>query len=91
MSWRHKNEVMFKVQVFFYKEQIGKSWGDNTSVLQLGLLPMALFCIKFTWAIKTTQPLPVAPPNGTARFKKYKQFFEYQHLLLLRDIWWSKL
>jgi hypothetical protein len=27
--------------------------------------------------------------NGT--FKKCKQWFEYQHLLLLRDIWWSKL
>jgi hypothetical protein len=25
--------------------------------------------------------------NGTARFKKCKQLFEYQHLLLLRDIW----
>jgi hypothetical protein len=24
--------------------------------------------------------------NGTARFKKYKQLFEYQDLLLLRDI-----
>ncbi len=24
--------------------------------------------------------------NGTARFKKCKQLFEYQHLLLLRDI-----
>jgi hypothetical protein len=28
--------------------------------------------------------------NGTACFKKYKQLFEYQHLFLLRDIWWSK-
>jgi len=28
--------------------------------------------------------------NGTAHFEKYKQLFEYQHLLLLRDIWWSK-
>ena len=28
--------------------------------------------------------------NGRAHFKKCKQFFEYQHLLLLRDIWWSK-
>jgi hypothetical protein len=28
--------------------------------------------------------------NVTAPFKKYKQLFEYQHLLLLRDIWWSK-
>jgi hypothetical protein len=28
--------------------------------------------------------------NGAARFKKCKQFFDYQHLLLLRDIWWSK-
>jgi hypothetical protein len=26
--------------------------------------------------------------NGTARFKKCKHLFEYQHLLLLRDIWW---
>jgi hypothetical protein len=28
--------------------------------------------------------------NGTARFKKHKQLFENKHLLLLRDIWWSK-
>ena len=28
--------------------------------------------------------------NGTKHFKKLKQLFEYQHLLLLRDIWWSK-
>jgi hypothetical protein len=25
--------------------------------------------------------------NGTERFNKCKQLFEYQHLLLLRDIW----
>ncbi len=28
--------------------------------------------------------------DGTAWFKKGKQLFEYQHLLLLRDIWCSK-
>ncbi len=28
--------------------------------------------------------------NETAHLKKYKPLFEYQHLLLLRDIWWSK-
>jgi hypothetical protein len=28
--------------------------------------------------------------TGTTRFKKCKQLFEYQQLLLLRDIWWSK-
>jgi len=28
--------------------------------------------------------------NGTGHFKKCKQLFEYQHLLLLIDIWWSK-
>jgi hypothetical protein len=27
--------------------------------------------------------------NGTASFIKCKQLFEYQHLLLLRDIWQS--
>ncbi len=27
--------------------------------------------------------------NETAHFKKCKLLFEYQHLLLLRDIWWS--
>ncbi len=27
--------------------------------------------------------------NGTARLKKFKQLFKYQHLLLLRDIWCS--
>jgi hypothetical protein len=30
------------------------------------------------------------PLNGTGRFKKYKQLPKYKHLLLLRDIWWSK-
>ena len=29
--------------------------------------------------------------NGTGRFKNCKQLFEYKHLLVLRDIWWSKL
>jgi len=28
--------------------------------------------------------------NGTACIKKCKHFFEYQHLLLFGDIWWSK-
>ncbi len=28
--------------------------------------------------------------NGTARFKKCKELLEYQYLLILRDIWWSK-
>jgi hypothetical protein len=28
--------------------------------------------------------------NGTAHFKKCEQLFEYQHLPLLRDSWWSK-
>jgi hypothetical protein len=28
--------------------------------------------------------------NGTAHFKNCKQSFEYELLLLLRDIWWSK-
>jgi hypothetical protein len=28
--------------------------------------------------------------NGTVSFNKCKQLFEYQHLLLLRDIWWWK-
>jgi hypothetical protein len=28
--------------------------------------------------------------NGTVRFQKCKQMFEYQYLLLLRDIWGSK-
>ncbi len=28
--------------------------------------------------------------NGTPHFKKCKQLFEYQHVLLIRDIRWSK-
>jgi hypothetical protein len=28
--------------------------------------------------------------NGTARFKKHKQLFDYKHLFLLRDILWLK-
>jgi hypothetical protein len=34
--------------------------------------------------------MPMNFANGTACFKECKQLFEYQHLLLLRDIWWSK-
>jgi hypothetical protein len=29
--------------------------------------------------------------NVTACFKKCKQLFDYQHLLLLRDIWWTNV
>jgi len=28
--------------------------------------------------------------NGIAHFKKCKQLFEYKHLFLLIEIWWSK-
>jgi hypothetical protein len=28
--------------------------------------------------------------NGTMHFKKCKQLLEHQHLLSLRDMWWSK-
>ncbi len=28
--------------------------------------------------------------NGTAKFKKFKQLFEHQHILLLGDIWWKE-
>ena len=37
-----------------------------------------------------TVKTPYAIHNGTVRFKKCKQNFEYQHVLLLRDIWGSK-
>jgi len=40
---------------------------------------------KLLWS----KPLKVTD-NGTVHFKKCKQSFEYQHLLLLKDIWWSK-
>jgi hypothetical protein len=36
------------------------------------------------------QEFVLVQTNGTGRFKKCKQLFEYDHLLLLRDIWWSK-
>jgi hypothetical protein len=35
--------------------------------------------------------IAISSENGTARFKKCKQLFEYQHLLLHIDIRWSKL
>ncbi len=35
--------------------------------------------------------VPQPATNGTASLKKCKKLFEYQHLLLLRDIRWSKL
>jgi hypothetical protein len=34
---------------------------------------------------------PYVLANGTAPFKKCKQLLQYQHFLLVRDIWWSKL
>jgi hypothetical protein len=42
------------------------------------------------------KPIPIVASkalersNGTAHFKKCKKIFEHHHLLLLRDIWWSK-
>jgi len=36
------------------------------------------------FCVKSFIPLKI---NGTARFKKRKQFFEYQHLLFHRGIW----
>jgi hypothetical protein len=45
---------------------------------------------KLFWRRNKLERLTLAN-NGTAHFKKCNQLFEYQHLLLLRDIWWSKL
>jgi hypothetical protein len=44
---------------------------------------------------RVAEPQPVIgklnlDKNGTPRFKKNEQLFEYKHLLLLRDTWWSK-
>jgi hypothetical protein len=39
----------------------------------------------------TIKFLKLSHDNGTARFKKFKQLFENQHLLLLRDICCSEL
>jgi hypothetical protein len=44
-------------------------------MLQISLLSMSLYEVI----------------NGTVHFKNVKKLFEYQHLLLLRDMWWSKL
>jgi hypothetical protein len=48
-------------------------------------------CMRLRHATDTTVLTLATSGNGTAHFKKCKQLFEYQHLLLLRDIWWSKL
>jgi hypothetical protein len=40
----------------------------------------------FSWAGVRSRELSVVF-NGTAHFKKCKRLFEYQHFLLLRDIW----
>ncbi len=41
--------------------------------------------LTYLWGIKNML-LSKDIYNGTAHFKKCKQLFEYQHLLLLRDI-----
>jgi hypothetical protein len=33
---------------------------------------------------------PFYPTMEQHSLKKHKQLFEYQHLLLITDIWWSK-
>ncbi len=45
------------------------------------------------WMWVPTKELPERRQgtNGTASFEKCKQLFEYQHLLLLKDIWWPEL
>jgi len=44
----------------------------------------------FKFPLRKRHKIKWALPDGTTRFKKCKQLFEYQHLLLLRGIWWSK-
>jgi hypothetical protein len=42
------------------------------------------FCKNIVIGVENTAP------DYTAGYKKCKELFEYPHLLLLRDIWWSK-
>ncbi len=47
-------------------------------------------CAKFSTSDVGMKLKHLIPCNGTPRFNKCKQLFEYQHLLLHRDIRWSK-
>ncbi len=46
------------------------------------------FCHKLT--VVALKYLAVPSIMEQRAFQNVKQLFEYQHLLLLRDIWWSK-
>jgi hypothetical protein len=62
--------------------QLSSSWQHNYSIKasQAG------------WANEQSMYslMSMALVNGRVHVKKHKQLFEYKHLLLLKDIWWSK-
>ncbi len=57
---------------------------DFVAVRSSSILTLTLFLNKRVEKF----PQSSALANGTACFIKCKQLFEYQLLLLLRDIWW---
>jgi len=65
----------------------------NSSLFVQGISKKSF--IALTPGLRIFQPFgagdrhPETGINGTVHFKKCKQLFGYQHLLLLRDIWWS--
>jgi hypothetical protein len=70
-------------------------WSRHTVTDPLNNNAMALVTAVESFVTKapvayTIKILLLSHDNGTPHFKKSKQLFEYQHLLLLRDIWCSK-
>ncbi len=51
------------------------------------VLTNRLHTLCFLASLGAKASVPTGDYSGTAHFKKCKKSFEYQHLLLLRDIW----
>ncbi len=66
-------------------KNILKACSCRSSVPIDWLLDLMLLSQSDVW-----QNVPISPTSGTASFKKFKQLFESQHFLLLRNNWWSK-
>ncbi len=55
------------------------------------IMKKILLPIKLKWKSNKLKCIRGKNNNRATHFKKCQQLFEYQHLLFLRTIWWSKL
>ncbi len=61
-----------------------------SSAIMLSVIYTECSYAEVRYAVSWRRHYKLSGGKWNSTLKKCKQLFEYQHLLLLRDIWWSK-